>query len=262
VSTTERGREEFRGKDFADKEDINGETPPDPFLMTLEQELEALKAERLQLLRTLEFHERDRQLLAFEIHDGIVQDMTAAVIFLSTALEGATFTVQHDKDAGERGLRILRDSVTEARRLIQGLIPVVLDERGLVISLNNLVDRFRNDHGLEIDLATKVSFVHLTPAVEMVVLRIVQEALNNVLRHSQSQKAEVRVTQTDHELRVGIQDWGIGFDPSHVKKTRYGLTGMRERARLFGGTTEIDSSPGKGTRINVTLPLAGAILQV
>jgi signal transduction histidine kinase len=229
--------------------------------MSPEQELEALQAERQQLLRSLEFHERDRQLLAFEIHDGIVQDMTAAGIFLSTALEGATFAVQHDKDACERGLRILRDSIAEARRLIQGLIPVVLDERGLGSSLENLAARIGNDHGLEIDLTTKVDFVHLTPAVEMVVLRIVQEALNNVVRHSQSPKAEVRVSQTNLELRVGIQDWGVGFDPTNVKKTRYGLTGMRERARLFGGTTEIESSPGQGTRIIVTLPLSDAILQ-
>jgi len=226
-----------------------------------EQEIEALQAERQQLLRSLEFHERDRQLLAFEIHDGIVQDMTAAGIFLSTALEGATFAVKHDKEAGERGLRILRESMAEARRLIQGLIPVVLDERGLVASLEKLVERFRTDQGLDIGLTTKVSFIHLTPAVEMVVLRIVQEALNNVWRHSQSVKAEIRVTQTDNDLRVGIQDFGVGFDPTQVKKTRYGLAGMRERARLFGGLTEIDSAPGKGTRIIVTLPLADAILQ-
>lgn len=229
--------------------------------MSPEQELEALQAERQQLLRSLEFHERDRQLLAFEIHDGIVQDMTAALIFLDAAAEGAVYADARDKEACERGLRILRESVAEARRLIQGLIPVVLDERGLVSSLENLAARIGNDHGLEIDLTTKVDFVHLTPAVEMVVLRIVQEALNNVVRHSQSPKAEVRVTQSALELRVGIQDWGVGFDPTNVKKTRYGLTGMRERARLFGGTTEIDSAPGQGTRIIVSLPLADAILQ-
>src|SRR5687768_14217824 len=227
-----------------------------------EQEIAALKAERQQLLRTLEFHERDRQLLAFEIHDGIAQDITAALMFLDSAAEGATFAKEGDKDACQRGLRLLRDSMVETRRLIQGLIPVVLDERGLVVSLEKLVARFRSDHGLEIDLTTKVSFVHLTPAVEMVVLRIVQEALNNVWRHSQSQRAEVRVTQTNHELRVGIQDWGVGFDPAQVKKTRYGLAGMRERARLFGGRTEIDSSVGQGTRIIITLPLADAILHV
>ena len=230
--------------------------------MSAEQEIEALQAERQQLLRTLEFHERDRQLLAFEIHDGIVQDMTAAVMFLEAAAEGAAFAKEDDKETCQRGLRLLRDSVAEARRLIQGLIPVVLDERGLVVSLENLVTRIGNDHGLEIDLTAKVSFVHLTPAVEMVVLRIVQEALNNVWRHSQSSRAEVRVTQSNQELRVGIQDWGVGFDPAQVKKTRYGLAGMKERARLFGGTTEVDSSPGHGTRIIVTLPLADAVLQV
>lgn len=229
--------------------------------MSPEQEIDALKAERQQLLRTLEFHERDRQLLAFEIHDGIVQDMTAALMFLDSAAGAATFAKEGDKQSCERGLRILRDSLAEARRLIQGLIPVVLDQRGLVASLEKLAERFRTDQGLEIDLTTKVNFVHLAPAVEMVVLRIVQEALNNVWRHSQSNRAEVRVTQTDDDLRVGIQDSGVGFDPAQVKKTRYGLAGMRERARLFGGATEIESAPGKGTRIIVTLPLADAILQ-
>ena len=228
--------------------------------MSPEQEIEALKAERQLLARSLEFHERDRQLLAFEIHDGIVQDMTAALMFLDAAAVGATFANEGDKQTCERGLRLLRDSVAESRRLIQGLIPVVLDERGLVVSLEKLVERFRQDQGLKIELTTKISFAHLTPAVEMVVLRIVQEALNNVWRHSQSDKAEVRMTQTDDDLRVGIQDWGVGFDLAQVKKTRYGLAGMRERARLFGGNTEIDSAPGKGTRIIVTLPLADAIL--
>ena len=226
----------------------------------LHAELDALKTERQLLNRTLEFHERDRQLLAFEIHDGIVQDMTAALMFLDTAASSATFPTTEGKEALERGIRLLRDSVEEARRLIDGLIPIVLDERGLVASLDNLVNRFRSDHGMDIDLTAKVSFTHLTPAVEMVILRIVQEALNNVWRHSQSNRAEVRVTQTNDELRAGIQDWGVGFDPAQVKKTRYGLAGMRERARLFGGSTEIDSAPGKGTRIIVTLPLADALL--
>lgn len=224
------------------------------------KELEALQAQRQQLLRTLEFHERDRQLLAFEIHDGIVQDMTAALMFLDTAAGGASFSAGEDKETLERGIRLLRDSVEEARRLIHGLIPIVLDERGLVVSLENLVNRFRSDHGLEIDVTAKLSFAHLTPAVEMVVLRIVQEALNNVWRHSQSDRAEVRVTQTNEQLRVAIQDWGVGFDPAQVKRTRYGLAGMRERARLFGGSTEIDSVKGEGARIIVTLPLADALL--
>ncbi len=225
-----------------------------------EQEIEALKAERQQLLRTLEFHERDRQLLAFEIHDGIVQDMTAALMFLDSAASEASFAKTEDKETLERGIRLLRGSVEEARRLIQGLIPVVLDERGLVASLEKLAERFRNDQDLKIELTAKVSFAHLTPAVEMVVLRIVQEALNNVWRHSQSERAEVRVTETAEQLRVAIQDWGVGFDPTQVKKTRYGLAGMRERARLFGGSAEIDSAPGHGTRIIVTLPLADALL--
>lgn len=226
----------------------------------LRAELARLRKERELLNRSLEFHERDRQLLAFEIHDGVVQDMTAALMFLEQGGSKATYADPADSEMVERGVRLLRGSVAEARRLIHGLIPVVLDERGLTTSLETLVERFRADNNLDITFTAEVRFEHLTPAVEMIVLRIVQESLSNVWRHSQSTKAEVTLRQKEQELEISIQDFGIGFDPQEVKKTRYGLTGMRERARLFGGTAQITSRGGEGTRILVTLPLKDTIL--
>jgi two-component system sensor histidine kinase DegS len=151
--------------------------------------------------------------------------------------------------------------VAEARRLIRGLIPVVLDQAGFVVSLQKLTQRFETEQGIQIALHPSVRLTHLAPAFEMIILRIVQEALNNVWRHSGANEAEVTVTQQGDELYLTISDAGSGFDPSQVKTTRYGLTGMKERARLLGGSTLIESAPGKGTRVQLTLPLGQAVVE-
>lgn len=226
----------------------------------LQAERDALLRERALLHRSLELHERDRQLLAFEIHDGIVQDMAGAAMLIDSAARQATFDTLAAENNLERGVRALRESVAEARRLIRGLIPVVLDQAGFVASLEKLVRRFEADQGLRIDFHASVQLTHLAPAFEMIILRIVQEALNNVWRHSEAQVARVEVVQQGDQLLLTIADAGRGFDPAAVKATRYGLTGMKERARLLGGVTQIDSQPGQGTRVQVTLPLAQGIV--
>lgn len=226
----------------------------------LQAEVANLRAERKLLHQSLDLHERDRQLVAFEIHDGIVQEMTAALMFLESAGANATFDLPESKEKYERGVRVLQEAVTEARRLIRGLIPIELDERGLAASLERLVEKFRADQGLEIDFHAEVGLDHLVPAVEMIVLRIVQEALNNVWKHSHSNRAQVRLVQHDDELEVMVTDWGVGFRQSDTQKSRYGLTGIRERAKLVGGTATIVSQLGRGTRVSVRFGLRDALV--
>jgi signal transduction histidine kinase len=227
----------------------------------LQQERDALLRQRALLLRSLELHERDRQLLAFEIHDGIVQDMSGAVMLLESAEREATFATPAAKEAYERAVNTLRESLTEARRFIRGLIPVVLDQAGFVASLEKLVQRFTADHGLQVTLNHSVQVVHLAPAFEMILLRIVQEALNNAWRHSGAAEATVSVQQTGDSLQLSIVDAGQGFDPAQVRPTRFGLTGIKERARLLQGTAQIVSALGQGTRVEVMLPLAEAAVE-
>lgn len=230
-------------------------------LADLIRERDALLRDRALLHRSLELHERDRQLLAFEIHDGIVQDMSGVVMLLESAARQATFATPAAQELFERAVRTQRESVAEARRLIRGLIPVVLDQAGFVVSLQKLTQRFATEQGIRVTLHTSVQLTHLAPAFEMIILRIVQESLNNVWRHSGTDRAEVTVTQQGDQLLLSIVDAGSGFDPAQVKTTRYGLTGMKERARLLGGSTQIESEPGKGTRVQVTLPLEQAVVE-
>jgi two-component system sensor histidine kinase DegS len=91
-------------------------------------------------------------------------------------------------------------------------------------------------------------------------LRIVQEALNNVWKHARTSAAQVQLMQDADGLVVTIQDRGVGFEPAGVKPTRYGLAGIRERARLIGGQATIESAAGTGTLVSVRIPLAQTLL--
>ena len=97
------------------------------------------------------------------------------------------------------------------------------------------------------------------PHLDAVVYRIVQESLNNVWRHSKSKKARVELMADTEQVAVTVRDWGEGFDPEHVDERRFGLTSIRERARLFGGLVTIESEPSQGTTVSVKLPLVERI---
>ncbi len=226
----------------------------------LQAEVASLCAERKLLLKSLDLHERDRQLIAFEIHDGIVQDMTAALMFVESAGSQATFATPEMREKHDRGVHVLQAAVHEARRLISGLIPVELDACGLAASIERLVEKSRADHGMQVEFRSELGVSHLAPAIELIVLRIVQEALNNVWKHSQTLRAEVLLTQRDDELEVSITDWGTGFSLSDTPTSRYGLAGIRQRAQLIGASATIVSQPGRGTRVSLRLALRDAIL--
>jgi signal transduction histidine kinase len=92
--------------------------------------------------------------------------------------------------------------------------------------------------------------------LETTIFRIVQEALTNVERHAESARAEVSITERDGVIRIEVRDRGVGFDPEAVVDGHFGLEGIRERARLSGGSAAIESAPGKGTTVTVELPIA------
>ncbi|MCA9270754.1 MAG: PAS domain S-box protein [Planctomycetales bacterium] len=243
--------------------DLQGET----FILTIFLDIseriqyaEQLNSERRMLRRLLFLHERDRQLIAYEIHDGIVQDMTGAVMHLQGAvgrLERKPASAAEDLN---QAVQILRDSIDEARRLIDGLRPGVLEEQGVVAAVEYLCEQADKLHGVKVEFTSDVRFDRLAPAVEIAIYRIVQEGLSNIVRHSQSAKAAVELSQRASSLVIKVRDWGVGFAVEKVKPRRYGLTGVRDRAKLLGGTARIESEPGQGTRVRVELPLADILL--
>ena len=149
----------------------------------------------------------------------------------------------------------LQRLIREARQLINGLRSPVLDELGVVAAIEDSISQNTNQDEPKIDFVHHLGPRRLAPSLENVIFRIVQESLTNARDYGQSEQLLVRVTQRDDYVRIEVQDWGIGFDPRAVGDGHFGLEGIQERARLFGGSATITSALGTGTRIVVQLPL-------
>ncbi|HTN76899.1 MAG TPA: sensor histidine kinase, partial [Pirellulaceae bacterium] len=199
-------------------------------------------------------------LIAYEIHDGVVQDMTASLMFLESSRADDTALDEASREAFANGVRLLRGSIHETRRLINGLRPPVLEDEGVIPAVEALVAEMEDNAGMKIDFESDVKFRRLAPALEMAIYRIVQEGLNNVWHHSRSPRARVELIQRDDAVEILVRDWGVGFDPTKVSKRRYGLMGVRERARLLNGRADIHSVLGEGTSLKVELPLIDALM--
>lgn len=215
---------------------------------------EAVQSERKLLRELLDLQERDRRLIAYEIHDGVAQKLTATLYQLQAA-QAAAEKAHGDAKSFTPAIQLLTDSIAEVRRLIGGLRPPILDELGIVAALDYLVAEYDRDYSLQITMEHDLSHDRLASALESNLFRIVQESLTNACRHSHSQKVAIRLWQADKMLRLEVEDWGVGFDPEEVPVSQFGLRGIRERARLLGGSAEVFSRPGEGTRIVVNLPL-------
>jgi|688.fasta_scaffold80652_2 PAS domain S-box-containing protein len=222
-------------------------------ILPLKTSEKSLHHERNLLRRLLTIQERERQLVSYEIHDGLAQYLAGAMMQLEACEHGLGGSSKN-RELGE-GLRLLRAAADEARRLIGGLRPPALDELGIIDAVETLVAEARTE-------VARVEFTHSLPArrlppdVETTIFRIVQESLSNVRQHAHAGTASVRLEQHgDNAVRIVVQDDGIGFDLAVVADDRFGLEGIRQRAWLLGGEPLIASSPGGGTTVTVTLPI-------
>jgi len=214
-----------------------------------------LRRERELLKKVLSLQEQERKLLTFEVHDGFVQHVNAAHMHVEASrarqLDGSPKAIE----PLDEGLKLLRQSIAEARQLMYGLRQPILDEYGVVAAIDHLICELQESEAPEIGFAPNVQFDRLASPLESAIFRTVQEALTNACRHSGSSTVQIRLSQRGDRIEVGVEDEGTGFDPKTIKGDRFGLRGIQERARLFGGHATIDTAPGKGTRIVVDLPL-------
>ena len=175
-------------------------------------------------------------MVSYEIHDGFVQQLAAAIMQLEmfSRLTGPSDNVVWK--VFETGVQRLSDCMQEARQLINGLRSPVLDELGVVAAIEDIISQSTKQDEPKIAFVHHLDHERLAPSLENVIFRIVQESLTNARRYSQSDRLLVRVTQRDDYIQIEVHDWGIGFDPRKVGDGHFGLKGIQERARLFGGS--------------------------
>ena len=216
---------------------------------------EALRKEVRMLRHLLDSSDHERQIVAYEIHDGLAQQLAGAVMQFQTFARLRQTEPKEAAETYEAGMTMLRQGLFEARRLIGGVRPPILDESGVVPAIAHLIHEASRQKGPRIEYHTKVEFDRLAPILENAIYRVGQEALTNACKYSQSPKIRVGLRQHGDRLRMEIRDWGIGFEPEKVKDGCYGLEGIRQRVRLLGGKCSVRSTPGEGARIIVELPL-------
>jgi signal transduction histidine kinase len=216
---------------------------------------EAELREEQQLLREmLDLQERDRKLVAYEIHDGLAQQLAGALF----KFQSIDHLREHEPDVARKmfgeAVELLRESMAETRRLIDGLRPPILDKSGVIAAIASLISEQQPQGAPAIEFVHPADFGRLAVPLEGAIFRIVQESLTNACRYSQSEKVRVELRRANDRVHAEVQDWGVGFDPTRVERGHIGLQGIRERAELLGGTAVIESAPGKGTRLRIELP--------
>jgi len=213
----------------------------------------SMAEERLQ--NTIDAAEQERSRWARELHDETLQALAVLRMRLSSALrEDSTDRLA---ETGHAAVDQIDREIVKLRRLITELRPASLDTIGLEAALQALPEQHEQADGLEVtsDLdLPRDQEQRPTALIETAVYRLVQEALNNVSKHSHARHAALTVRATRTSIEIVVSDDGVGFEPALVREG-FGLVGMRERAALLGGTLEIDSKTGSGTTVRAEIPL-------
>jgi signal transduction histidine kinase len=203
----------------------------------------------------LEMQDEERRRFSRELHDSLGQILTAAKLNMSALMK----RYPEDPTLFETE-SFLDQAVQETRTISYLLHPPLLDELGFASAAEWFIAGFSKRSGIDVDLKIAKEVVRLPRPVELVLFRVLQEALGNVMRHAKTTRAEVSVTAPHQGVVLEVRDFGIGI-PEETLETfnrtgghvGVGLAGMRERVREQGGTFEVQST-GRGTLITVTMP--------
>jgi PAS domain S-box-containing protein len=224
-------------------------------LLRHQQRLQASEARLRELAAFLQtVREEERTRIARELHDELGQALTALRLDLGW-LRGKCGSL--GAPAAERvssAFSVVEQSIVSLRRISEDLRPAMLDSLGLAAAVEHHAAQFEQRSGIRCRLAMNREEFDLDGQLATAVFRIVQEALTNVARHAQATEVSVTLTETNDAITLDVLDNGRGIAASENKKT-FGLLGMRERITILGGTFEIVSQAGQGTRISCRLPL-------
>ncbi|USK74866.1 sensor histidine kinase [Peribacillus frigoritolerans] len=207
-------------------------------------------------LKIIEAQEQERKKLSREIHDGPAQ-MLANVMMRSDLIE----RVQRERGPDEalveiRSLKVMvRNALYEVRRIIYDLRPMALDDLGLVPTLRKYLQTTEDyNNGVNLNFVNLGQVKRLPSDMEVALFRLVQEAVQNSLKHADPKQIQVKLSISKEMVTVVVKDDGKGFDSSIQKEGSFGLVGMRERVELLEGEMTIDSQPGAGTLVFIQIP--------
>jgi signal transduction histidine kinase len=211
--------------------------------------------------RVVDLQEQERRHIARELHDQIGQQLTGLKIMLDVAgVKGRPAGGEPADPRQAEARRVVGELIGRVRDLSMDLRPAMLDDLGLVPALEWHVERFAGHTGVRVEFSQTLRGARFPQPVETAAFRIVQEALTNVARHARVDHARVHLGRERGALVLRVEDEGAGMDAATAAAARStGISGMRERARLLGGSLTVDSTPDGGTRLRAELPGQGPV---
>lgn len=219
-------------------------------------------ADREERVRTLmekmaHIQDEERRLIGLDLHDGLTQLIISANMHLNalSSTLGSTMDARAWQEL-EASRALLKRGIEEARRVIEELRPTVIEDLGLAEGLRRYVMETSEANNWLAETRIDLDGAELSAPVQAAIFRIAQEALTNARKHSDTHKILVVLNFDEADLLLRVQDWGSGFDPTALpnEQDRLGLVSMNERARMLGGTCEINSQRGQGTAVVVRVP--------
>jgi len=241
---------------------------PDPYTNRMAETLRSLflqleeRNRELQALseRAINAQEEERRAIAQSLHDDTGQALSMLIIHLDRIDERIQPEQKELKKQVADARALASTSLTELRRILSGLRPAILDDLGLVPAIRWYARTNLEGVGVNVVVEAPSTPLELSPAITTTLFRIVQEAVNNIVRHAGARSVTIVLGSNGVSVNLRVEDDGRGFDPSHasrdaVELQKLGLLGIRERAELLGGEVQIESAPERGTRLHVSIPL-------
>jgi len=197
--------------------------------------------------------EKERERIARELHDGIGVLLSTASIHFSSVEE------QTDEETGKmlkKANKLLKDAGKEVRQISHNMMPGVLSKFGLREAIEDLFEDVEDTGDLDIDLQIKCKKERLPENTEIMIYRVIQEMLNNTLKHANASAISLFAERTDEQIIIEYADNGDGFEIDKLPQSKsLGLSGIRSRIDYLGGHIELTSKQGKGTRYSITIPI-------
>ena len=216
---------------------------------------EQRKAEEHAISAIIEGEERERMRIAKDLHDGLGQYLSAANMNLKSVYEDADKLSDKLSDTFDNGLQLLNYAISETRSISQNLLPKAIQDYGLELAIESLVNQLKKSTKITFYLYHNVDNVELPENVQINLYRITQEALNNAIRHGQPDTINVQLIYSMGEILLTIEDDGVGFDVHGKEAGGLGLRSMKTRVGAMSANLDIISNLGRGTIVSVVVPI-------
>ena len=213
------------------------------------------KAEERAISAIIEGEERERQRIAKELHDGLGQYLSASNMNLKSVYEDLENIPDYLEKTFETGLDFLDHAISETRNISQNLMPKAIQDYGLELAAQSLVNHLQTTHDIKFHLYTNISDAEISDKKQINLYRILQEALNNAIRHAGASKVDIQIVYSDHEVLMTVEDNGKGFDTNNPNAEGIGIPSIRTRVGAMSANLDIVSSREKGTQISVVVPV-------